>query len=576
MYCTVAGKGKSKSIYLKETYRINSKKTSTKIVKKLGKYDELLEKFNGNEEKLLEWAKERAKIETSNKTKDEKIVSVNLSTEKIIEKNNKLSKNSGYLFIQDFCYKLKLQDIARKIKDKSKFKFNLENIMMDMIFARVISPSSRLSSYEFCKELLEEPKYELEDVYKSLSILGKYSTFIQSELYRNSNFVKPRNTTVCYYDCTNFFFEIEQTDNLRKYGKSKEHRPNPIVTMGLFMDGDGMPLLFDLYSGNQNEQTTLKPLEKKLLTDFELSQFIYCSDAGLGSTSNKKFNSKNERHYVITQSLKKLKEEYKDIVFNPINYKKLGENEFCNLDDEKDKTENYNSFFYKIFPINENKLNEKLIVTYSPKYKEYQRKIRAGQIERAKNMLTSEGKIKKTKKNPNDPARFITTTQSTKNGEIASNSTSFLDESIIFEEEKYDGFYAVVTDLDCDINEIIKINKNRWEIEECFRIMKTEFKARPVYVRREERIKAHFLVCFISLLILRLLEFKLDGKFTIDKIIKTLRNMYLTKVSNSNVYVPSYERNDLTDSLHQKFNFRTDYEVITSAKLRNIIKNTKK
>lgn len=576
MYCTIAGKGKSKSIYLKETYRINSKKTSTKIVKKLGKYDELLEKFNGNEEKLLEWAKEQAKIETSNKTKDEKIVSVNLSAEKIIEKNNKLSKNSGYLFIQDLCYKLKLQDIARKIKDKSKFKFNLENIMMDMIFARVISPSSRLSSYEFCKGLLEEPKYELEDVYKSLSILGKYSTFIQSELYRNSNFVKPRNTMVCYYDCTNFFFEIEQTDNLRKYGKSKEHRPNPIVTMGLFMDGDGMPLLFDLYSGNQNEQTTLKPLEKKLLTDFELSQFIYCSDAGLGSTSNKKFNSKNERHYVITQSLKKLKEEYKDIVFNPINYKKLGENEFCNLDDEKDKTENYNSFFYKIFPINENKLNEKLIVTYSPKYKEYQRKIRAGQIERAKNMLTSEGKIKKTKKNPNDPARFITTTQSTKDGEIASNSTSFLDESIIFEEEKYDGFYAVVTDLDCDINEIIKINKNRWEIEECFRIMKTEFKARPVYVRREERIKAHFLICFISLLILRLLEFKLDGKFTIDKIIKTLRNMYLTKVSNSNVYVPSYERNDLTDSLHQKFNFRTDYEVITSAKLRNIIKNTKK
>lgn len=565
----------SESFYINYAYVGKNGKSTSKIYKKLGTLKELSEKLNTDRDGVMAWAKEQARIETEKYKLENENISIDFHPDRLIKANEQKTFNCGYLFLQSICKNLRFDNICRNIKSKHNYGFNLQNILQDLIYARILSPSSKKSSFEFTKSLLEQPKYELHDIYRALSILAEESDYIQSELYKNSNFIHNRNTKVLYYDCTNYFFEIEEADDLRKYGKSKEHRPNPIVGMGLFMDADGIPLAFDIYPGNQNEQLSLKPLERKIINDFDFSEFIYCSDSGLASKTNKKFNNINGRHYVITQSLKKLKKEDRDIALKPTQYRKIGSEKFIDISslDEQDN-DVLNSIYYKEVPIERNGISEMLIVTYSPKYKIYQRNIRNEQIKRAQAMISSSKKLKKDRKNPNDPARFIKKTATTENGEIADEEYYELDQSAIRQEELYDGFYAVATDLEYDIAEIVKINKQRWQIEECFRIMKTEFEARPVYLQREDRIKAHFLICFISLMIYRLLEVKLGKRYTTRTIIKTLKNMNVCKIEEYG-YIPTYTRTELTDKLHELFGFRTDTEIIKKAKMRSIIKESK-
>jgi transposase len=575
MYITITGSKNNKDVYITQSYRKENGKTSSRIYKKLGKFNDLLNKFNGDEEKMMAWAKNEAKKETKLFNDKTGQISLNFSQSSIISKNEERCFNVGYLFLQKICTELRLDSICKKIRNKYKFKFNFHAILTDLIYARILSPSSKRSSYSFCNSLLEAPKYELQNIYRSLSVMAKESYFIQEELYRNSNFVHSRNSNILYYDCTNYYFEIECEDGIKQYGKSKEHRPNPIVTMGLFMDADGIPLAFDVFPRNQNEQTTLNPLESTIIKDFNCSEFIFCSDAGLGSKSNRFLNSFGNRKYVITQSIKKMKKEDKNIALSPTQFRKIGSNKFIDLRNIDETNEAiFNSIFFKEIPIVTGNMDETIIVTYSPKYKAYQRKIRARQIERAKKMISEPGS-KKRLRNQNDPARFIQKTTVTNDGEIAKKEFYDLDLERIQEEEKYDGFYAVITNLEDDIAKVLHINKQRWEIEENFRIMKTEFEARPVYLRRDDRIKAHFLTCYLSLLLYRLLEKKLNEKYTCETIIDTLRNMQMTLLSQNSGYVPSYKRTELTDELHKIFNFRTDYEFISKASMRTIIKNTK-
>ena len=575
MYVSITGSKQNQDVYIKYSYRKENGKTSSRIYKKLGKLNELLEKFSGDHEKMMSWAKEQAKKETEMYNQLNGKVTVEFSQGACIPINEIRSFNVGYLFLQSICTQLRLDRICRTIKNKHKFKYDLNAILTDLVYARILSPASKLGSYEYCQTLLESPKYSLQDVYRSLSVLAEESDFIQSELYKNSNFLHSRDKRILYYDCTNYYFEIEEESGSKRYGKSKENRPNPIVTMGLFMDADGIPLAFDIFPGNQNEQTTLKPLEGKIIQDFNCSEFIYCSDSGLGSASNRRFNSMGNRAYIITHSLKKMKKEDRDIALNPTQFRKVGSKNFVDLSSlDETNEEVFNSIYYKEVPIVTGNMDETLIVTYSPKYKAYQRKIRARQIERAEKIITMPGSKRKGK-NQNDPMRFVKKISVTTDGEIAQKHVYGLDKEQIQKEEMYDGFYAVITNLDGDINEIIKINKQRWEIEENFRIMKTEFEARPVYVRREDRIKAHFMTCYISLLVYRLLEKKLGNNYTTSQIIRTLRSMQMTLLNTASGYVPSYTRTELTDSLHRIFNFRTDYEFITKSTMRSIIKETK-
>lgn len=571
----MTGAKNNKDVYISQSYRKENGKTSSKIHRKLGKYNELLEQFLGNHEQLMIWAKQEAAKDTEKHSKKNVNVSVSLSQNAYIPKDEERSFHVGYLFLQKICSDLRLDNICRKIHTTHKYTYDFHAILTDLIYARILSPSSKLSSFSYCNTLLEAPKYSLQNVYRALSVMAEESYVIQEELYRNSNFVHPRNNKILYYDCTNYYFEIEEEDNMRRYGKSKENRPNPIITMGLFMDADGIPLAFDMFPGNQNEQTTLKPLETKIIRDFDCSEFIFCSDAGLGSKNNRFLNSFGNRSYIITHSIKKMKKEDKDIALAPTQFRRVGSNQMLDirtLDETDDAI--FNSVFYKEIPVVTGDMNEMVIVTYSPKYKAYQQKIRNKQIERAQKIIDNAGKIKKGK-TQNDPTRFIKQTPVTGDGEIATHTTYDLDLNKVDEEATYDGFYAVITNLEDDISEIIRINKQRWEIEENFRIMKTEFEARPVYVRREDRIKAHFLTCYIGLLVYRLLEKELNDTYTCEEILSTLRTMQMTLLSKSSGYTPSYKRTDLTDLLHQKYGFHTDYEFISKANMRNIIKNTK-
>ena len=379
-----------------------------------------------------------------------------------------------------------------------------------------------------------------------------------------------RNDKILYYDCSNYYFEIEQENGSKKYGKSKEHRPNPIIQMGLFMDGDGIPLAFSLFPGNANEQTSLKPLEKKVLSDFGCQKFIYCSDAGLGSESIREYNHMGKRAYIVTQLIKKLKKEEKEWTLNLQGFKRVSDDLPVDITKlpEDDK-----GLYYKDEPYTTKKLHQRLIITYSPKYALYQKAIRDKQVERAQKMLES-GSTKKNRKNPNDPARFIGKKAVTKDGEAA-DIEQYLDEDKIAEEAQYDGLYAVCTDLlDDDVNDILKVSEGRWQIEECFRIMKTDFSARPVYLQDENRIKAHFLICFLSLTIYRYLEKKLNLQYTCEELFDTLKAMNFAEIQEQG-FIPLYKREKITDALHESCGFRTDYQFITKSKMKTIQKKSK-
>lgn len=565
----------AESFYINHAFIDENGKSTSKVFKKLGTLKELCDKLGTDRDGVLVWANEQARIATLQYNEEHALVSIPFSPDHLLDLNAQRSFNCGYLFIQSFLSDLHFDNICRNIKRRHRYDYDFSAVVSDLIFARFLSPSSKRSSYSFAHSLLEQPKYDLHHVYRSLSVLADESDYIQSELYKYSNFLHQRNSQVLYYDCTNYYFEIEQEDNFRKYGKSKEHRPNPIVGMGLFMDTDGFPLAFGLYPGNQNEQKSLKPLEQKIIRDFDCSQFIYCSDSGLGSQDNKLFNDIGGRGYVITQSLKKLKKEDRDIALDPRQYRKVGSQAFIDLRDLDESDPNVlESIYYKEIPIESKKLSETLIVTYSPKYKSYQRKIRQSQIDRAKNMIGKNGVVKRNRHNPNDPARFIKKTAITEHGEVAEKMISELDQNAIENEAMYDGFYAVTTDMNEEVSTIIGINKRRWQIEECFRIMKTEFEARPIYVRLEDSIQAHFLICFIALLIYRILEAKLENKYTVEEILKTLKGMNVCALESYG-YIPTYTRSELTDKLHEIFGFRTDTQIIKKAKMRSIIRQSK-
>ena len=573
MRVTTSKSKNAESFYISKGY-VNDKGVSTSvIIRKLGTLKDLLPEHGPTRDDVMVWAKEQARIETLKykREKEEKQIKLTFHADRPMDYDKQVFYRGGYLFLQSIYYQLQINKICRKLKQKHKFKYDINAILSDLIYARILEPCSKRSSYKAASEFLEKPSYKLHDVYRALDVLGAECDLIQAELYKNSHFLGARNDKVLYYDCSNYYFEIEQEDGNKKYGKSKEHRPNPIIQMGLFMDGDGIPLAFSTFAGNANEQTSLKPLEKKILGEFGCQKFIYCSDAGLGSESIREYNHMGERAYIVTQSIKKLKKEEKEWALDPQGFKKVSDDTPVDITklDSSDK-----GLYYKDEPYTTKKLHQRLIITYSPKYAAYQRTIRDKQVERAQKMLDS-GNTKKNRKNPNDPARFIEKTAVTPEGEAADIKYS-LDENKITEETLYDGLYAVCTDLlDDNVADILKVSEGRWQIEECFRIMKTDFSARPVYLQDENRIQAHFLICFLALTIYRFLEKKMDLKYTCEELLETLKAINFAEIQEQG-YIPLYKREAITDDLHEACGFRTDYQFITKSKMRTIQKKSKR
>ena len=584
---------KGECYYIIRSVYKNGKNTS-ETVEKLGYPEEIKEKYQCTDP--YQWMEDRlAKLNEMEELEKKIKILVPYSQTDLIEKGETQCCNIGYLFLQQIYYQLKLDLICNRISKEYNFQYDLNEILSRLVYGRILYPASKLSTYRQAQDLLETPVFEYHQIVRALSVLAKEFYPIQAELYKNSNEVIARKTGVLYYDCTNFFFEIEAEDDIsneeadrldiaaRKYGFSKQHQPSPLVEMGMFMDYSGIPLAICLNRGNQNEQPTLIPLEKKIMEDFELSRFVICTDSGLSSTDNKMYNNFGERSFITTVSIKKMKSEDIEWCLDPTGWKLDGDKDHTyNIRElentEEDRIKNYDKVFYKERYIEDYdeardiSFNYSRIITFSLKYRDFLIAKRNGQIDRAVKAIASGEKGAETK-NSQDFRRFIQRSAQDSKGQKVKISYK-LDEKAIAEEARFDGFYAAETNLLDDVATILSVAKGRWEIEESFRIMKNDFLSRPVYLSRNDRIKAHFLTCFIALLVFRILEKKLGNRYTCDTILDTLRNMRMTKAKDVG-YIPSYTRTDVTDTLHEKAGFRTDYEITKSKKMKGIILKTK-
>ena len=585
-----------------EDYKRNGKRT-TRVVENIGNYQKvsMLAKEQGIDvdtwldNYLNDYRKRNGLILDGEKVIIEKY------SNRIIPKNKINKFNVGYLFLKDIYYSLRLDKIVKDITEKYKFVFDLNEVLCNLVFSRIIYPSSKLKTYELSKNFIETPKYNLENLYRGLTYLNSNLDYIHKQLYSNSKSVVDRNTKIMYFDCTNYYFDINEETELQKYGHGKDGKAKPLVGMGLFMDGNGLPIAMNIFPGSDSETKQLIPLQKQIANDFDLEdkKTIICTDAAMCTDEIKQFNIKDGRSFVITQSIKKLKQIYKDEIFKDDNWRIVGDLTHIYklsdiLNDEEKSTIHYETVFYKIVQTETAHVVQDLIVTFQIKYRDYLRNVRNGQIERARKKISSTNKSDKIKlsNNPNDYRRLIKENveviESKKKSNNEKNSNSLnesskkekysysysIDEDIIKEEEKYDGYYGITTNLNGDISEILAISKNRWEIEESFRILKTDFDSGTIHLSREDRIKAHFLTCFISLLIYRILENKLDYKYTHNQIIEKLREMEVYEEKGSG-YSPAYVRTDLTDDLHEIFGFRTDYEIISYKDFEKIFRQVK-
>lgn len=583
---------KGKCYYIIRSVYKDGKNTS-EIYEKLGYPDEIKEKYHCQDP--LSWIHEHLATlnELENKEKHPKVL-VPFNPSALIPKGKSQSFQVGYLFLQKIYYELCIDLIASHITKRHHFQYDMNSILSRLIFGRILFPGSKLSTCRLAADLMEPPAFEYHQMARALSVIASEFDTIQAELYQYSSSVVPRKTGVLYYDCTNFYFETEEEDNIsneeadaqdiaaRKFGPSKQHQPSPLVQMGLFMDYSGIPLAVSIGRGNRNEQTTLIPMEEKILQDFELARFVVCTDAGLASEANRKFNNFGERSFVTTISVKTMGNELKQWCLNPEGWHLEGSKQLYNIEmleeTEKAREENYDKIFYKtkyIEGYDEKRdiaFNQTLIITFSLKYRNYLSRKRERQIQRAITAI-EENQTCLEKKNQHDFRRFVKQEVKGSKGKKEKPGYS-LNEDVIAEEKKYDGFYAVATNLDDDISDILKITRGRWEIEESFRIMKDEFRSRPAYLSRADRIKAHFMTCFMSLLVYRVLEKKLGGKYTCSQLVSTLRSMRMSKVSDIG-YIPSYTRTDVTDALHEYAGFRTDYELIREKAMKGLIRKSK-
>lgn len=604
---------KDPTYYIQQGFR-NGKKTTTKNIKRLGKHSELL-LITDNP---LEYAKNEVKKmnEEYRSGRSEFIVTMDFN-ERIPSTDspcsNSTSLNIGYLYLKDIYAKLNLSDFFKSVSSDRKITYDCNKICQFLTYARILDPASKYGTYDKLDTYYEKPQVEYQHMIRFLDILDRNSDKYLKHLFDNSENIVKRDTSVMYYDCTNYFFETEKPDEeivdevtgeiilgLRQFGISKENKTSPIVEMGLIMDSRGIPISMCIHPGNTNEQLTAVPLEKEVIKMTGNKKFIYCADAGLGSYNIRKFNDMGGRAYIVTQSVKKLGQEIKDIVFNDSNYRLLSNDDAITLKEmrtfNKKSANNlslYNDFAYKVIPTNtamdtglyeekvykngrtkkvkaKGTLHQYIIVTFSRKMMEYQRTIRERQLERAKKLLRLKDP-EKIKKGPNDIRRFLKNTSS-------DTANYVLDMDKIHEEEKYDGFYAVATNLDDSAKDILAVAQNRYKIEDCFRIMKTNFDARPVFLRKPERIRAHFLICYTALLIYRLMECKLDDNLThitTSNLIKTLRNMNVVNMDDM-YYKSIYSGSQALDALERCFELQLNRKYYRPSDLNKIVKKYSK
>lgn len=594
----------------------NGKKTSTRNVMRIGKHSELLAIDPDPLAYAIRKVQEANEAQLSNKLSMNFEIDFNeklTATSDIVSKSNVL--NIGYLILQRIYHDLAVADFFKAIQPNYKATFPCNDINRFITYARILDPDSKSGTFDKLDTYYEQPSFDYQHILRFMDILEEnYDGYIE-HLFKHSSNIIPRDTSVCYFDCTNYYFETESEDpdyvdeatgeilkGFRKYGPSKQHQPLPLAQMGLFMDGNGIPISMCINPGSDNEQKCALPLERKITKMFGGERFIYCADAGLGSLGIRQYNSMGGRAFVVTQSIKKLSKPLKQAVFNDYDYKLLSTDspvtvkhmkEFDRFD--KKNLPLYNDLAYKVLDV-ENAvdlglydeivqkngkirkvkskavLKQRIIITFSRKAMEYQRYIRNAQIERARNILKYRD-VENVKKGPHDVSRFIKRMSVTHEGQAAIDHYE-IDQSVIDEEEKYDGYYAIATNLDDNAKAILKINSQRYKIEDCFRILKTNFGARPVFHSKENRITAHFMICYTALLIYRLLECKLDQygtHFTTDNIIDTLKNMNVINMKDM-YYASTYRGSQVCTALNGLYGLELDKKYYQPKELHKKIK----
>ncbi len=576
---TVTKSANARCFYIQTSFRKKDGKISTKTVRKLGSEKKIKEIYGV--EDAMEWAKgELARMRQAD-AEGSAGVAFELSPEKLIGTEERIF-NGGDIFIEKTGSQLGLKGICADVKARHSFKFDLWEYMMRMVSCRILHPGSKLSDYLNGTRFLESRDLKLENFYRSLDVIAAEVNDLQGAIYRNTLERIGRKTGVIYYDCTNVFFETESDDDFRKYGHSKENRPNPLVQIGMFMDMDGLPLAMCVNPGNTAEQKTLQPLEEVLAQKFGLSKFVVCTDGGLGSRSNRRYNVTEDRNFITVQSLKKLSAHYQDWATSPQGWRlrpRLADDASTRCRrtydlGEIDLDQYADDVFYKECLTDETAYDEHLIVTYSRKYDIYQKQLRAQQIQRAINKI-NRGEIKRPK-SPNDCRRFMKDEYFDSNGNPLEVITSaVLDEEQVLRESRFDGFNAIATSLDDDPCMVIRVNSWRWEIEECFRVEKSDLDMRPVYVRNPQRITAHFFICFLALLILKIMQKQHQGMFPIGQIRKTLSDMNLVKLDAFG-FIPAFNRTPLTDALQEQAKIRIDKQINTPAQLRSAYRAARK
>ena len=547
------------------------KKTTSKNVRRIGRLSELKKEYT---DPIAHFRAEAKRLTDEGRSESSFEIPANLMLDPMKKRRVML----GYIFPQSVYYSLGLDMVMRGIRNESKATYDFNRIMRDLIIGRVLSPLSKSSTYEKAFSFPESPDYDLQHVYRSLSLMAKNFDLIEEKAFKGMKKYADVDTSVTYYDCTNFYFEIEEEDGFRTYGKSKENRPNPIVQMGLFLDRNGLPISMCINPGRTNEQKTMIPLEKLMTERFGIEKFVVCADCGLSGKRNLRFNSTENHGFVVTKSLKKVSEDVRARLMGDGGWKRFGDasGRLYSLKEIREDANLRDVIFYhdERFAMGSDGFEERIVTTYCGRLREYQRSVRERQLQRAME-LVRQGKIRKGV-NQNDVRRFIVVDSVTENGEVAEKKVFSIDRERFEEESEYDGFYAVTTDLDDDPGEIIRINRGRWEIEESFRIMKSDFDGRPVFVSREDRIRAHFLTCYLAFMIFRIIEQKLnkgDVRYTDPEILRTLRDY--EAIDAENFYVGAMEGKAVR-ALESTFGLVGSMTALSKAQFRRLVARSKK
>ncbi|PWA04677.1 IS1634 family transposase [Pueribacillus theae] len=512
-----------------------TKKTRSKTIKSLGYLDELEKEYD---DPISYFEKEIAQM---NKQQEEErsSISINLEKGQRIQVDETNRKNLGYAALSKIYHELGIHTFLINKQRHTKNDYDANSIMKLLVFARLLYPASKKKTYDNKELFFEKTDFSLDDLYRCLSFFNKHKDALQLWIHERIKEQHGRNTSLVYYDVTNYYFEIDEQDELRRKGVSKEHRPDPIVQMGLFMDTDGIPITYGLYSGNTLDKQTLIPMLGNIQRNFSLGKTIVVADKGMTTGDNIWYTLSAKNGYILSYSIRGANQKFKEYVLDQNDYRSIG-------DDFKIKSRLYPreiTVTAKSGKKIKKTVDEKQVIFYSRKYALKAKADRAAALEKAKDLINNPSKYNRA--TAFGAAKYVKNlTFDSKTGEILNSAKQslFFDEEKLRKEEELDGYYAILTSEYQESDErIVEIYRGLWKIEESFKVTKSDLESRPVYLSRQEHIEAHFLTCFVSLVIARLLEYRLKGKYSITTVLDSLRKASCSHIQENYYLFDHYD-----------------------------------